>query len=73
MLSDLYAMGVVDCDNVLMILAESTDMSKEERHTVTSLMIKGFHGKIVFLFLWAEVAQQIWCKKQAAESQVDRL
>jgi selenide,water dikinase len=45
-LSDLYAMGVVDCDNVLMILAESTDMSKEERHTVTSLMIKGFHDLV---------------------------
>jgi len=46
-LSDMYAMGVVDVDNVLMILAESTDMTKEERHTVTSLIMKGFNDLVV--------------------------
>jgi len=42
-LSDLYAFGVVDCDNILMILAGSTDMAKNERDTVCKLMIKGFN------------------------------
>lgn len=41
-LSDLYAMGVSECDNMLMLLGISTDMSHKERHVVTPLMIKGF-------------------------------
>jgi len=41
-LSDLYAMGVVNCDNVLMILAASTEMSKLQREVCTKLMIQGF-------------------------------
>jgi len=41
-LSDLYAMGVVDCDNILMILAASTEMSKKQRDVTTRLMIEGF-------------------------------
>uniref|UniRef100_A0A7S1CND3 Selenide, water dikinase n=1 Tax=Bicosoecida sp. CB-2014 TaxID=1486930 RepID=A0A7S1CND3_9STRA len=41
-LSDLYAMGVVECDTMLMILAASTKMSGPERDVVTTLMIKGF-------------------------------
>jgi len=45
-LSDLYAMGVVDCDNVLMILGESNDMTKEERHISTSLMLRGFNDQV---------------------------
>jgi len=45
-LSDLYAMGVVNCDNVLMILAGSTDMSKLQRDTVTKLMIQGFNDTV---------------------------
>ena len=42
-LSDLYAMGVSDCDNMLMLLGVSTDMTAKEREVVTSLMIKGFN------------------------------
>jgi selenide,water dikinase len=42
-LSDLYAMGVVDCDNLLMILAASLDMKEEERLTVSRLMLQGFN------------------------------
>jgi len=42
-LSDMYAMGVVDCDNVLMILAASTQMTKEEQQVTTTLMIQGFN------------------------------
>lgn len=42
-LSDLYAMGVVDCDNLLMILAASLDMKEEDRLTVSRLLIQGFN------------------------------
>lgn len=42
-LSDLYAMGVSDCDNMLMLLGVSTDMTAKEREVVTTLMIKGFN------------------------------
>jgi selenide,water dikinase len=42
-LSDLYALGVVNCDNVLMILAASRDMSKLQRDVSTRLMIEGFN------------------------------
>lgn len=45
-LSDLYAMGVVDCDNVLMILAASVDMSKNERDIVSRQLIEGFSEQI---------------------------
>jgi len=42
-LSDLYAMGVIHCDNILMILAVSRDMDKLQREVVTKLMIEGFN------------------------------
>jgi len=45
-LSDLYAMGVVHCDNVLMILAGSRDMSKLQRDVTTRLMIEGFNDAV---------------------------
>ncbi|KAG8232609.1 hypothetical protein J437_LFUL010732 [Ladona fulva] len=41
-LSDLYAMGVTDCDNILMILGVSTKMSDKERDIVMPLMMRGF-------------------------------
>jgi len=41
-LSDMYAMGVFDVDNVLMILAASTDMTPEDQEIVCKLMMKGF-------------------------------
>jgi len=41
-LSDLYATGIWQCDNMLMLLGVSTDLSHTERHVVTSLVIKGF-------------------------------
>eukprot|EP01098_Paradermamoeba_levis_P002559 TRINITY_DN1296_c0_g1_i1.p1 TRINITY_DN1296_c0_g1~~TRINITY_DN1296_c0_g1_i1.p1 ORF type:complete len:310 (-),score=94.92 TRINITY_DN1296_c0_g1_i1:210-1139(-) len=41
-LSDMYAMGVVDCDNLLMLLAASTDMTPKDRDIVTRKMIEGF-------------------------------
>lgn len=42
-LSDLYAMGVVEVDTMLMILGVSLDMSSDERDIVTTAMIKGFN------------------------------
>jgi selenide,water dikinase len=41
-LSDLYAMGVTDCDNMLMILAVSQKMTDKERDTVVPIIMKGF-------------------------------
>jgi len=47
-LSDLYSMGIVDCDNMLMILAASIDMAKNEQDIVTRLMIEGFNDQAKF-------------------------
>jgi selenide,water dikinase len=44
-LSDLFAMGIVDCDNVLMLLGASTDMEENERDAVTRDMMRGFIDK----------------------------
>jgi selenide,water dikinase len=41
-LSDMYALGVTDIDNCLMILASSLDMPQQSREIVTKLMIRGF-------------------------------
>ena len=41
-LSDLYAMGVYECDNMLMLLSVSNKMSDKERDIITPLMIEGF-------------------------------
>lgn len=41
-LSDLYAMGVTDCDNMLMLLAVSTKMTEKERDVVIPLVMRGF-------------------------------
>ncbi len=43
-LSDLYAMGVPDCDNMLMLLGLSEKLTKREKDVVTPLVIKGFNG-----------------------------
>ncbi|KAJ8400885.1 hypothetical protein AAFF_G00392390 [Aldrovandia affinis] len=41
-LSDLYAMGVTECDNMLMLLSVSQKMSDKERDKVMPLMMQGF-------------------------------
>ncbi|KAF5903467.1 NF-kappa-B essential modulator isoform X1 [Clarias magur] len=41
-LSDLYAMGITECDNMLMLLSVSQKMSEKEREQATPLMMKGF-------------------------------
>ena len=41
-LSDLYALGVTECDNILMLLGVSQKLSEKERDAVIPLIIKGF-------------------------------
>jgi len=41
-LSDMYAMGVFDIDNVLMILAVSSEMDEKDREICYKLMMRGF-------------------------------
>jgi len=41
-LSDLYAMGVTECDNMLMLLGVSSKFTEKERDVVVPLMIQGF-------------------------------
>jgi len=41
-LSDLYAMGVVNCHNMLMLLAVSKEFTDAERDVVVPLLMKGF-------------------------------
>jgi len=43
-LSDIYAMGVVEVDTVLMILGVSKTMTPKERDIITTEMIRGFAG-----------------------------
>lgn len=42
-LSDMYAMGVVDIDTMLMILGVSVDMDDLEKDVITTEMIRGFN------------------------------
>ena len=41
-LSDMYAMGVTECDNMLMLLGVSTKMTEKERDIVMPLLMRGF-------------------------------
>ncbi|PBC32698.1 Selenide, water dikinase [Apis cerana cerana] len=41
-ISDLYAMGVTECDNMLMLLGVSTKMTEKERDVVVPLIMRGF-------------------------------
>ena len=43
-LSDLYAMGVEHCDNMLMLLGVSEVLTKRQREVITPLVIQGFNG-----------------------------
>jgi len=38
----LYALGVVDCDNMLMLLGVSQKFTEQERDVVVPLLIQGF-------------------------------
>lgn len=41
-LSDLYALGVTECDNMLMLLAVAQKMTEKERDVVVPLILRGF-------------------------------
>lgn len=41
-LSDIYAMGAVEVDNMLMLLSTSIKMSEKERDTIMPLILEGF-------------------------------
>ncbi|CAF1139764.1 unnamed protein product [Adineta steineri] len=41
-LSDIYAMGVTEVDNMLMLLSTSNKMSEKERDTIMPLILQGF-------------------------------
>uniref|UniRef100_A0A1I8G7V3 Selenide, water dikinase n=1 Tax=Macrostomum lignano TaxID=282301 RepID=A0A1I8G7V3_9PLAT len=41
-LSDLYAMGVTECDNMLMLLGVSNKLSTDEKEIVVKLIMQGF-------------------------------
>jgi hypothetical protein len=46
-LSDLYAMGVVACHNMLMLLAVSREFTDQERDVVVPLLMKGFQVNVL--------------------------
>jgi hypothetical protein len=48
-LSDLYAMGVVACHNMLMLLAVSREFTDQERDVVVPLLMKGFQVNVLEL------------------------
>ncbi len=50
MLSDVYAMGAVEVDNMLMLLSTSNKMTEKERDTIMPLVLQGFKvlKKIIF-------------------------
>ncbi len=41
-LSDVYAMGAVEVDNMLMLLSTSNKMTEKERDTIMPLVLQGF-------------------------------
>ena len=43
-LSDLYACGVSECDNMLMLLGISQNLTLRQREVVAPLVIQGFIG-----------------------------
>lgn len=60
-LSDLYAMGVTDCDNMLMLLAISTKMIEKERDVVIPLIMRGFKVSFLFSFFLYWCNQHVFC------------
>ena len=65
-MSDMYAMGVADIDNVLMLLAASMDMDKKNRDIVTRKLIEGFDGALLPCFQNARADAICW--RRSSES-----
>jgi hypothetical protein len=57
-LSDLYAMGVVSCHNMLMLLAVSREFTDQERDVVVPLLMKGFQVNVLVPLLMKGF--QVW-------------
>ena len=48
-LSDLYATGVIECDNMLMLITVSSKLTDKERDVVIPLMLRGFKVCLEFV------------------------
>ena len=75
MLSDLYAMGVVSCHNMLMLLATSKDFTETERDVVIPLLMKGFQDtarEAGCLVTGGQTVVNPWCTVGGVASSVCR-
>jgi len=74
-LSDLYAMGVVSCHNMLMLLATSKEFTDEERDVVIPMMMKGFQDtarEAGCLVTGGQTVVNPWCTVGGVASSVCR-
>lgn len=74
-LSDLYAMGVVSCHNMLMLLATSKEFTDQERDVVIPLMMKGFQDtarEAGCLVTGGQTVVNPWCTVGGVASSVCR-
>lgn len=44
-------MGVMECDNMLMILGVSEQLNRKQRDIVTPLVIQGFGGVYMYVYV----------------------
>ena len=75
MLSDLYAMGVVSCHNMLMLLATSKEFTEAERDVVIPLMMRGFQDtarEAGCLVTGGQTVVNPWCTVGGVASSVCR-
>jgi len=74
-LSDLYAMGVVSCHNMLMLLATSKEFTEDERDVVIPMMMKGFQDtarEAGCLVTGGQTVVNPWCTVGGVASSVCR-
>lgn len=60
-LSDLYAMGIVSCDNMLMLLGVAVNLNEHERNVIVSMFIEGFKDAAYFAGTKVRGGQTIRC------------
>ena len=75
MLSDLYAMGVVNCHNMLMLLATSKEFTEAERDVVIPLIMRGFQDtarEAGCLVTGGQTVVNPWCTVGGVASSVCR-
>lgn len=58
-LSDLYAMGCTEIDNMLMLLSTSNRMNEKERDIIMPLMLQGFKVNVHEYILFDDVFNSI--------------